>query len=453
MSTVTTYMSIPMVRHTRDNRPTVTTLGDTYRIIIEGSARTSSGELLTDATARQRELYAREAGSLAATGSTTLEEASSTHGKDSPLYRNARAAARDRRTHKERFPAIIPAGVFDGQGRRTEHVSSLSGLVVIDLDHLDQEAASRTLGELQSLDSCVLCFVSPSGAGVKALIVVEPMPADVTEYTQAWQDTADFLEAHLSGSPTVDPSGKDCTRLCFLAHDPEAFINPDPQPRTWHLPPEPPDADHQDTTPSIPFASGQEGTGVAEADRDALSWVSPPDDYNSWLSWLPTLKALGLTIEEVEAWSSVGAKYTAGEVASRWARLPEDPPEDARNKLRGHAYNLSWRPQQRAEVARYDYRNTDGSLRFQVVQYHPKAFMARRPDPSRHDEWIWDIKRTSPILYRLPELRRADRDQTVWVVEGEQDADRLQALGLTVTTNPQGPGKWRQGFAREFRGR
>ena len=183
MSTVTTSMPIPMVRHARDNRPTLTTLGDTYRIIIEGSGRTSSGELLTDATARQRALYARE---VAATGCTTLEEVLSTHGKDSPLYQNARAAARDRRTHKERFPAIIPAGVFNGQGRRTEHVSSLSGLVVIDLDHLDQEAASRTLVELQSLDSCVLCFVSPSGAGVKALIVVEPMPADVTEYTQAW---------------------------------------------------------------------------------------------------------------------------------------------------------------------------------------------------------------------------------------------------------------------------
>ena len=68
-------------------------------------------------------------------------------------------------------------------------------------------------------------------------------------------------------------------------------------------------------------------------------------------------------------------------------------------------------------------------------------------------EWVWNLKGVTPILYRLPELRRADRAETVWIVEGEQDADRLHSLGVTATTNPQGPGKWRQAFAREFRGR
>ena len=315
MSTVTTSMPIPMVRHARDNRPTLTTLGDTYRIIIEGSARTSSGELLTDATADQRELYAREVAALAATGCTTLEEASSTHGKDSPLYQNARAAARDRRTHKERFPAIIPAAHFDGLGRRTEHVSDLSGLVVIDLGHLDQEEASRTLVDLQSLDSCVLCFLSPSGAGVKALIAVEPVPADVTEYTQAWQDTANFLASHLSGSQAVDPSGKDATRLCFLSHDPEAYLNPAPDsltPLAVDLSePEPPPSQQTRDAPPRVSAAGP-GTEL-ETDREALEHIPPPDGlYNSWLSWLRTLRALGFTVEEVEAWSSRGENYIPG---------------------------------------------------------------------------------------------------------------------------------------------
>jgi putative DNA primase/helicase len=47
------------------------------------------------------------------------------------------------------------------------------------------------------------------------------------------------------------------------------------------------------------------------------------------------------------------------------------------------------------------------------------------------------------VLYRFPEILQAD---TVYVVEGEKDADRLQSLGIPATTNPQGAGKWREEF-------
>ena len=450
MSTVTTSMPIPMVRHARDNRPTLTTLGDTYRIIIEGSGRTSSGELLTDATARQRALYARE---VAATGCTTLEEVLSTHGKDSPLYQNARAAARDRRTHKERFPAIIPAAFFDGRGRSAQHLTELSGLVPIDLDHLDDAAVERNLAELRRLGCCVLCYVSPSGSGIKAVIAVDPVPEDLAEYGVCWQVTGEWLASCLSGSPVVDPSGKDATKLCFLSHDPEAYLNIDPTPHPWHPPTRSQKEEPAPTSNRKPDPPVEGSVSDAEVDRDALRWIEPPQEYNTWLGWLPTLKALDLSVEEAEQWSSAGAGYIQGEVAERWNGLPEDSLEDARYKLRGHAYNRGWRAQQRVEVADYTYAMPDGTIRFQVVRYHPKAFMARRPDPSRHDEWIWDLKRTSPILYRLPELRRSDRDQTVWIVEGEQDADRLHSLGLIATTSPFGPGKWRRSFNKELRRR
>jgi hypothetical protein len=41
----------------------------------------------------------------------------------------------------------------------------------------------------------------------------------------------------------------------------------------------------------------------------------------------------------------------------------------------------------------------------------------------------------------------------VFVCEGEKDADRLAALGLTATTNPMGAGKWREEYAEPLRGR
>ncbi|WP_052709760.1 hypothetical protein [Streptomyces sp. NRRL S-495] len=47
-------------------------------------------------------------------------------------------------------------------------------------------------------------------------------------------------------------------------------------------------------------------------------------------------------------------------------------------------------------------------------------------------------------LYRLPEVAAAiAAGETVYVVEGEGDADRLAGLGVVATCNPTGAGKWR----------
>ena len=93
-------------------------------------------------------------------------------------------------------------------------------------------------------------------------------------------------------------------------------------------------------------------------------------------------------------------------------------------------------------VATYDYRDRGGELLFQVVRYTPKGFRQRRPD--RTGGWTWSTKGVERVLYRLPELLAADRDETVFICEGEKDADNLAALGLVATTAPGGAGKWRQ---------
>ena len=93
-------------------------------------------------------------------------------------------------------------------------------------------------------------------------------------------------------------------------------------------------------------------------------------------------------------------------------------------------------------VATYDYRDRGGELLFQVVRYTPKGFRQRRPD--RTGGWTWSTKGVERVLYRLPELLAADRDETVFICEGEKDADNLAALGLVTTTAPGGAGKWGQ---------
>lgn len=92
-------------------------------------------------------------------------------------------------------------------------------------------------------------------------------------------------------------------------------------------------------------------------------------------------------------------------------------------------------------AAEYDYLDSDGRLLFQVVRRAPKSFFQRRPAPGGKS-WINNLKGVTQVPYRLPDLL-ASPEATVYVVEGEKDADRLASLGLVATCNAGGAGKWR----------
>lgn len=102
-------------------------------------------------------------------------------------------------------------------------------------------------------------------------------------------------------------------------------------------------------------------------------------------------------------------------------------------------------------VAMYDYRDSDGVLAFQVVRRADKSFFQRRPDGN--GGWLNNLNGVSRTLYRLPELLAADSGEWVFIVEGEDDADRLATLGLTATCNPGGAGKWRSAYSKRLRDR
>jgi putative DNA primase/helicase len=105
----------------------------------------------------------------------------------------------------------------------------------------------------------------------------------------------------------------------------------------------------------------------------------------------------------------------------------------------------------RRKIAEYDYHNAAGRRLYQTVRYEPKTFRQRRPKAG--GGWAWNLKGVEPVLYRLPEVLEAVRSgETVYVVEGEKDADRLRELGLTATTAPMGAGKWRDSYSETLRG-
>lgn len=86
-------------------------------------------------------------------------------------------------------------------------------------------------------------------------------------------------------------------------------------------------------------------------------------------------------------------------------------------------------------IKTYDYVDEEGELLHQVLRYNPKGFKQRRPDPESHDGWTWKLAGVRRVLYRLPAVRAAE---TVYVLEGEKDADALFDIGLVGTTNAGG---------------
>lgn len=102
-------------------------------------------------------------------------------------------------------------------------------------------------------------------------------------------------------------------------------------------------------------------------------------------------------------------------------------------------------------VASYDYHDREGNLLYQVRRYEPKAFAQFTPDGK--GGWKAGLKGLDRTLYRLHQVV-ADPESTVWIVEGEKDADNLRIKWrLNATCNSGGAGKFTASMARELAGR
>lgn len=134
------------------------------------------------------------------------------------------------------------------------------------------------------------------------------------------------------------------------------------------------------------------------------------------------------------------AKCFAGcnskDILKKMGSVPENPHPSGKAKI----------------VAVYSYRDAQGHEVYQSVRYEPKTFRQRRPNGK--GGWVWKgPENGTHVLYRLPELLEAiPQRQTVFIVEGEKDADRLAALELTTTTNIGGADKWKPEYTQQLTG-
>ena len=102
----------------------------------------------------------------------------------------------------------------------------------------------------------------------------------------------------------------------------------------------------------------------------------------------------------------------------------------------------------RVPVAHYEYQDVDGSPLIRVIRYSPKGFSQQRWSEG---QWVDKVLDTKRVPYLLPSLLAST--DTVYLCEGEKDADTLTALGYTATTLLGGAGKWRPEYAGYFKAR
>jgi hypothetical protein len=100
-------------------------------------------------------------------------------------------------------------------------------------------------------------------------------------------------------------------------------------------------------------------------------------------------------------------------------------------------------------VAVYEYRRLDGDLAFVVCRFDPKEF---RPAQLRGGRWVWNLRDAPVLPYRLADVDRAlAAGDTIYVVDGEKDADAIAAAGGVATCCARAQG-WTAELAEQLTG-
>lgn len=102
-------------------------------------------------------------------------------------------------------------------------------------------------------------------------------------------------------------------------------------------------------------------------------------------------------------------------------------------------------------VQEYVYTDAAGTPRHVTVRYEPKDFRQYHFDATGAK--VWNLQGVETVLYRLPAVVAAIAEgRTVYLVEGEKDAETLARWDLCGTTNPQGGKKWQARYTEALAG-
>lgn len=139
----------------------------------------------------------------------TIREARSyLHSGDSEMYKAC----------KSMLPVVAFCGVFEN-GHSKADLIHYNNIVIIDIDHLSEEALLTVAQQLRQDEYVFAYWKSPSGQGLKGLVRISDnneMPID-EHHRQAFRQLTDHFKTHYSID--IDQSGSDYSRLCYACWD------------------------------------------------------------------------------------------------------------------------------------------------------------------------------------------------------------------------------------------
>jgi hypothetical protein len=118
---------------------------------------------------------------------------------------------------KKTLLAFTPSAVFS-EKRQMPFLEMYSGFVHLDFDKLTPEQLQTAFAIICKISYTSLCFISPSGNGLKVFVEVS---TELEHHDIAYLQVQKHYEA--ATGLKADPSCKDVTRLCFMSHDPNAY--------------------------------------------------------------------------------------------------------------------------------------------------------------------------------------------------------------------------------------
>jgi len=234
--------SISMVAHVRKTQPTLTT----FRAVL-AQIRSGKWALQIDSI---RKVHAQ----------------------------NGKEAARPL---KEALPAILFSGTFSK--RNANGLVAHSGMICADLDDLKDAELPSLKQRIQSDPHTLACFVSPSGHGLKAVVRCDPQRDHGESFRAAERY---FLKEF---GVQIDTACSDVSRLCYVSHDPDAYVADDAKELPYPPPPEPFESPDE----------GMPGSRLTDGSR-------PGDDYNERGDYAELIKKYGWNAEKGNLWRRPG---------------------------------------------------------------------------------------------------------------------------------------------------
>ena len=188
---------------------------------------------------------------------------------------------------KKEIPCVTFAGVFRPE-RNADYLVRPTGLYILDFDAVRDLAT--TLKVIRADSNVAIAFISITGSGLK-VCVRGPIARTSVEYCQIYERLAALKSNAWGLQAEVDRATKDCSRLCFLPHDPDVYVNWDAKALTLEDLPEPPPSLKSEPKSGTPKKQPLNGATTKTADLQS-SPEQPPVGLPLEIDWgdVPNVK-------------------------------------------------------------------------------------------------------------------------------------------------------------------